>query len=70
MSVTIKDIAKEADVSVATVSKVINKKIHVSPATQKKVENVIAQAKQFFMQTIFVRDFLIKTLICSTLFAG
>lgn len=43
MSVTIKDIAKEADVSVATVSKVINKKIHVSPATQKKVENVIAR---------------------------
>ncbi|SDZ76887.1 DNA-binding transcriptional regulator, LacI/PurR family [Lachnospiraceae bacterium NK3A20] len=41
MPVTIKDIAREAGVSVATVSKVLNNKRHISPATQKKISEVI-----------------------------
>jgi len=40
---TIKDIAKKADVSIATVSHVINKTRYVSPNLQEKVERVIAQ---------------------------
>jgi DNA-binding LacI/PurR family transcriptional regulator len=37
MSLTIKDIAREAGVSVATVSKVLNDKLYVAPATREKV---------------------------------
>lgn len=41
MSITIKDIAKMAGVSIATVSHVINKTRYVSPGLTKKVERVI-----------------------------
>ncbi|SBV97334.1 conserved hypothetical protein [uncultured Eubacteriales bacterium] len=37
MSLTIKDIAREAGVSVATVSKVLNNKLYVAPATKEKI---------------------------------
>lgn len=41
MTSTINDIAREAGVSIATVSKVINNKAHVSPDTRKKVLQVM-----------------------------
>ena len=41
MSVTIQDIAKEANVSVATVSRVINSSKAVSPELKKRVNDVI-----------------------------
>lgn len=41
MKVTIKDIAKEADVSITTVSRVLNNKPDVSIDTRKKIEQVI-----------------------------
>ena len=43
MAATINDIAQEAGVSIATVSKVINNKAHVSPETRKKVLQVMEQ---------------------------
>ena len=43
MAATIHDIAREAGVSIATVSKVINNKAHVSPETRKKVLQVMEQ---------------------------
>lgn len=43
MNITIKDIAKMADVSTATVSHVINKTRYVSPELSKKVMNIIAE---------------------------
>lgn len=42
-NVSIKEIAKLCDVSVATVSRVINNNGRFSEETRKKVENVIAQ---------------------------
>lgn len=41
MASTINDIAREAGVSIATVSKVINNRAHVSPDTRKKVLQVM-----------------------------
>jgi len=41
MAVTIKDIARESGVSIATVSKVINNRIHVAPATRERVLRVM-----------------------------
>lgn len=41
LKVTIKDIAKEADVSITTVSRVLNNKPDVSPETKKKIQEVI-----------------------------
>lgn len=41
MAATINDIAREAGVSIATVSKVINSKAHVAPDTRKKVLQVM-----------------------------
>lgn len=45
MAVTIKDVAKKAGVSVATVSRVVNQKdIHkVGPRTQKKIEKILKE---------------------------
>lgn len=37
MSANIYDVAREAQVSIATVSRVLNKRASVSPATQRKV---------------------------------
>ena len=39
--ITIKDVAKEAKVSVATVSRVINKKKYVNSQTKEKVKSAI-----------------------------
>lgn len=41
MSITIRDIAREAEVSTATVSKVINNKMYVAPKTRDKVLQVM-----------------------------
>lgn len=41
MAVTIKDIAREANVSAATVSKVLNDKMYVAPATRDRVLEVM-----------------------------
>ena len=43
MKVTIYDVAKEADVSIATVSKVINNKGRVSEKTRKRVREVMGE---------------------------
>ncbi|MFT8363864.1 MAG: LacI family DNA-binding transcriptional regulator [Sporolactobacillus sp.] len=43
MAITIKDIAKEAGVSIATVSRVINHTGGYSPATEKKVTDLLKQ---------------------------
>ena len=40
---TIKDIAQKAGVSVTTVSRVLNHRPDVNPATREKVEKVIAE---------------------------
>ena len=45
MAATIHDIAREAGVSIATVSKVINNKAHVSPNTRKRVMQVMEQLR-------------------------
>ena len=45
MAATIHDIAREAGVSIATVSKVINNKAHVSPDTRKRVLQVMEQLR-------------------------
>lgn len=42
-SVTLKEVAAKAGVSYQTVSKVINKKANVSPETEKRIWNVIAE---------------------------
>lgn len=41
MPTTIRDIAREAGVSTATVSKVINNKMYVAPATREKVLQIM-----------------------------
>jgi len=41
MTVTIYDVAREANVSMATVSRVVNGNQNVKPATRKKVLEVI-----------------------------
>ena len=45
MSITIKDVAKEAGVSVATVSRVLNGSCNVSDESTKKVNETIARLK-------------------------
>lgn len=51
MSVTIKDVAKKAGVSLSTVSLVINKKSHIAPETRKKVEDAIAELNYYPSRT-------------------
>src|SRR5690625_7449368 len=41
MNITIYDVAREANVSMATVSRVVNKNSNVKPSTRKKVIEVI-----------------------------
>ncbi len=43
MSVTMRDVAQQAGVSIKTVSRVVNNQSEISPATREKVLNVIAQ---------------------------
>jgi len=41
MKATIKDVAKKAGVSVMTVSRVMNKREHIAPATKEKVLRIV-----------------------------
>ena len=41
--ITIKEIAKQAGVSIATVSHVINRTRYVSPELEEKVKNIVAE---------------------------
>ena len=41
MTYTIQDVANRAGVSIATVSKVLNNKMYVSPATREKVLRIV-----------------------------
>ena len=84
MPYTISDVAQKAGVSTATVSKVINNKMYVSPKTREKVLKVMNElnytpnasaaslAKQtpetFYMRTVFTKVFLLKIPICSISF--
>lgn len=47
MKITIKEVAKEAGVSIATVSRVMNGKNGIKPATKKRVEKVIHKYNYF-----------------------
>lgn len=58
MSVTIEDIAKEAQVSVATVSRVINNSKAVSPELKKRVNDVIQ--KRNFKPNSLARGLIMK----------
>ncbi|MDF2632053.1 MAG: alanine racemase [Caproiciproducens sp.] len=68
MSVTIKDVAREAGVSPSTVSKIINHSPTISDATSQQVQNVMerlhyfpnAQARNFATQTTHNIVFLTK----------
>ena len=48
-NVTIKDVAKQANVSIATVSRVLNKNYFVSPELEKKVMD--AKKRLIFVET-------------------
>ena len=43
MAYTIQDVADKAGVSIATVSKVLNNKMYVSPATREKVLRIVKE---------------------------
>ncbi|ENH95515.1 LacI family transcriptional regulator, partial [Gracilibacillus halophilus YIM-C55.5] len=43
MSVTIKDVANKANVSIATVSRILNHKPGYSPETERKVLSIIEE---------------------------
>ena len=43
MTYTIQDVANRAGVSIATVSKVLNNKMYVSPATREKVLRIVKE---------------------------
>ena len=85
MPTTIHDIAREAGVSIATVSKVINNKAHVAHTTREKVLKVMDQlnyvpnasaanlARRFSkncMRIGFTKDCRMKILICLILSAA
>ncbi len=56
MKITIKEVAKEAGVSIATVSRVLNRKDGIKPATRKKVEKAIDKYS-------FIPDQIARTMI-------
>ena len=61
MSITIKDVAKEAGVSVATVSRVLNGSCNVSDESTKKVNETIARlnySPNFLSRRIFWEEIL------------
>jgi LacI family transcriptional regulator len=58
LKITIKEIAKEAGVSIATVSRVLNGKDRISASTKKRVENVIH--KHNFSPDQIARTMIIK----------
>ena len=58
MKITIKDIAKEAGVSIATVSRVINEKDRVDPETRAKVQKAIK--KSGFQPDLVARTMVMK----------
>ena len=47
---TIKEVAQQANVSVATVSRVINKSGYVKEATRKRIEQVIKELDYYLMR--------------------
>ena len=54
---TIKEVAQQANVSVATVSRVINKSGYVKEATRKRIEQVIKELDYYQMrlQELYLR---------------
>jgi LacI family transcriptional regulator len=59
MKITIKEVAKEAGVSIATVSRVLNGKDGIRPATKKRVEKVIHKYNYFpdqIARTMIVKE--------------
>ena len=56
MAVTIEDVAREAQVSIATVSRVINGSKAVSPKLQKRVQGVIEKTN--FKPNTFARGLM------------
>ncbi|WP_274361268.1 LacI family DNA-binding transcriptional regulator [Paenibacillus thermotolerans] len=58
MKITIKDVAKEAGVSIATVSRVLNGKDKIKSSTRQKVEKVIERLK--FKPDVTARTMIMK----------
>ena len=49
MAATIKDVAKKANVSISTVSRVLSNQMHVSSSTYKRIQDAVAELhSQFF----------------------
>ncbi len=58
MGITIKDVAKEAGVSLMTVSRVINNKEHIAAATREKVQTALKKLN--YMPNISARNLVLK----------
>lgn len=43
MAATIKDVAKKANVSISTVSRVLSNQMHVSSSTYKRIQDAVAE---------------------------
>ena len=56
MTVTIYDVAREARVSMATVSRVVNGNQNVKPETRKKVNDVIQRLKYYGSKVFDTQD--------------
>lgn len=83
MAATIKDVAKKANVSISTVSRVLSNQMHVSSSTYKRIQDAVAElnyipnssavslvkkaAQLSSMLTVFTRDAPTRIPICSTL---
>jgi len=52
MNITIYDVAREANVSMATVSRVVNGNPNVKPATRKKVLEVIERLGMSYLKIV------------------
>lgn len=58
MKATIKDVAKEAGVSIMTVSRVINKREYIAPATKEKALRVVKKLN--YMPNKVARSLVVK----------
>lgn len=83
MAATIKDVAKKANVSISTVSRVLSNQMHVSSSTYKRIQDAVAElnyipnssavslvkkaAQLSSILTVFTRDAPTRIPICSTL---